>query len=121
MVSLRRKTRTHLRIIDRLTVIEYNDVLMFPQRHTPCVEMTAYPVLLPHEIVSPFIGLRHYQSRREHSLGEKDNRTSAFRYAVVLFPQQVKRNHPVPSDILVAFVQDAIRKVCNNRVNAVVR
>ena len=48
---------THLRMIYRLFLIEYQNILVLSQGHTVGIEMPRHPIFLPHEVVPPHFGL----------------------------------------------------------------
>ena len=113
-----RRAGCHLRMIDRLPLVEYEDVLVLPQRHTFRVEMPRYTVFLPHEIIPPQTGLRQHEPRGEKSLTEQDDGASGLGNPPVLLPQRLKRNLLVPLRGFVPAVQHAVRQVGDDRIDA---
>ena len=111
---------THLRVIDRQLLIEHYDVLMLTQRHTVGVQVPAYTVFHPHEVVFPQVGLRADQFCGEHPLCEQDDGAVRLRDSPVLLPQGGERNPSVPFGCLVFAVQHPIGQVGNYRIDAAV-
>lgn len=120
VVSPLRRARYHLRMIDRLPLVEDEDVLVLAQRHTFGVEMPRHAVFLPYKIVPPQLGLRQHEPCGKESLPEQDDRTFRFCNPIVLFPQWLKRDFMVPLREFVPAVQHSVRQVGDYRIYAVV-
>lgn len=117
MLSLR-----ELRIICRLALVEYQYVLVDSQGASVRVEETRGAVyLVPYQVVPPQLRIRHHQPCGEHSLGEKHDCPVVLDNPLVLCPEFVHRQHPVPVGVLVALVQDFVWQIANDSTNGLVR
>ena len=121
MISPLRKARCHLGMIHRLPVIKHDNVLMLAQGHPVGIQVTRYPVFLPHEVIPPHPGLREHEPRREDALRKEDNGASRLGDPAVLFPQRFERYLPVPVYRLVATVQHAVRQIRYHGIDTAVR